>query len=358
MAKDDGDLKREGRLPQHHEADAEVIAEPVNLFLPYTLEHARRDALAAGEGFPTGFAFLEENDFRWRPGKVYVVAGRPGDGKTCLLLELLMRNVEARASRLEDARGPAVFVTYEESLRDVYLRLVLRERGRIVNRTADARLEQRARWLARGDSGSASLDKELTAAAATVDNYMRRGLLVIVDGDQEGRDALQLLAGLEGSARTTGKVPSLVVVDYYQKVRTTEAMRNATRQEQLQDVADRLRRFAKGESQDAGNPTRAELAVPVLVAAQVNREPLTSKDQHPELHHIREADDLANDAAGVLTISRQTDDVLKVKIVKNRDGKRGGPPHDLNFYGASGCIEDASDRALTPNLDNVNGGLG
>jgi replicative DNA helicase len=351
---DANERHRQGTMPADLEEGAEVVAAPVNLFQRYTLEDARRDAQAAGEGFPTGFAFLEENDFRWRPGKLYVVAGRPGDGKTCLLLELLMRNVEARANSPEDGRGPAVFVTYEESLRDVYLRLVLRKRGRAGDRLDDAKLHQRARWLALGDSDNAKLNRELAEAAAVVDDYTRRGLLVILDGDQDGHDAGQLLEGLEQSARTLGKAPSLVVVDYYQKVRPAEGLRAATRQEQLQDVADRLRRFSKGQPQ-AGGEMRAEFAVPVLVAAQVNRDALNGKDPHPELHNIREADDLANDAAGVLTLSRPTEASLKVKIVKNRDGKREAT-HELNFYGPSGCIEDASERALVPNLGDVNRG--
>jgi replicative DNA helicase len=80
----------------------------------------------------------------------------------------------------------------------------------------------------------------------------------------------------------------------------------------------------------------------------------------PLLHHIREADDLANDAAGVLSLHRpaektgrtrpdgsdETRDgkVVFVRVVKNRDGQRGGE-FSLDFAGEFNHLAERPDNA-------------
>ena len=202
-------------------------------------------------------------------------------------------------------------------------------------------------WLRTGTiqdhRDAADFSRLLAHAAATIDGYMRRRLLTLVDGDADGGEIDRVLGRLTEGAAQEGAPPSLVIVDYYQKIRPSSGLRGASRQEQLQDVADRLRRYAKGEPGGAGAADPHQ-AVPVLVGAQVNRESASANgvSTQPELHHIREADDLANDAAGVMTLHRPNDaegGELRVKLVKNRDGKRGHTV-SLGFYGASGTITD------------------
>jgi replicative DNA helicase len=101
----------------------------------------------------------------------------------------------------------------------------------------------------------------------------------------------------------------------------------------------------------------------VIVGAQVNRETVESDGTtvQPELHHIREADDLANDAAGMLTLHREKLKLpgensgyadgkeMHIKIVKNRDGKRGKVV-TFQFEGESGRITQVGESSAAPAL--------
>lgn len=356
-----------------------------DLFRPYTLEDARRDAAAAGEGLPTGFKALDQEDLRWKPGKLYVVAGRPGEGKTTLLLEMLMRHVEERSKYLdlpdtflgidddvwaktkEKAaqaleKGPAVFVSYEDNRFNLYVRLLLRTCAGPTPDDPQAELDQAPpkvvaeEWLRTGTvSDAAPAERwayDLERAAEELDSYSRNGLLVLLDGDQDGGDVDRLLENLRAAQNARGEPPSLLVVDYYQKIRPPADLRGASRYEQLQEVADLLRRYAKGEQEGQERP---EYAVPVLVGAQVNRDVTAGKESvQPELHHIREADDLANDATAVLTLHRPGADKdgqpLKVKVVKNRDGRRDRIV-ELGFYGSCCHVADEPEAAAPATWD-------
>ncbi len=332
--------------------------ETPDLFRPYTLEDARRDAAAAGEGLSTGFDALDRAEVRLKPGKLYVVAGRPGEGKTTLLLEMLMRHVEARAAAdtISSERGPAVFVSYEENRFNLYLRLLLRAIATTRERPGVPPRSVVEAWLGTRTIGPGAMAEtwvdELERAGDELDALSEKGLLVLLDGDRDGPEVDSLLNNLQASQEARGKPPSLLVVDYYQKVRPPANLRGASRQEQLQEVADLLRRYAKGEQEGQERP---EYAVPILVGAQVNRDVTAGKESvQPELHHIREADDLANDATAVLTLHRPETDQdgqpLKVKVVKNRDGRRDRIV-ERGFYGSCCHVADEPEAAASATWD-------
>jgi hypothetical protein len=125
-------------------------------------------------------------------------------------------------------------------------------------------------------------------------------------------------------------------------------------------VADYLRRFAKGarltDGGDIDAPDPAH-AVPVLTGAQVSR----GKGEHPSGDDIREADDLLNDAAGVLGLSwertggSETDEerVLRLSVPKNRDGRARPdevariPWRPARAFLAAHALTDAGSGAIT-----------
>lgn len=333
------------------------------LFAPFTSHDARAELLASADALPTGFTWLEKNGFRLSPGKLYAVAARPGVGKTAMLLELLIRNAEREPDAGAPLPGPAVFVTYEERRADLYLRLLVRQlyvqEGGFPSRWDDpskphwqqlTKPRYMARQWLRNELDVAQ--PEIANAAKTLDRLTETGRVVLVDGDRDGGDVDLLLDALTAAAAAQGRAPSLVLIDYYQKIRPPSDLRGKGRQEQLQAVADTLRRYAKGELPDSPGP------VPVVVGAQVNR--LADADGKtsglpPELAHIREADDLANDAAGVLTLHRgfpHDDEALRVRIVKNRDGvvptvdpELGTGLKTWTFHGPSGRIHEQGNDA-------------
>jgi replicative DNA helicase len=334
-----------------------------SIFDLYRSKEAGADLKQSGEGFSTGFAFLDSMSFHLVPGKLYAVAARPGSGKTALLLELLLRHAEIRAGLRDqpddyapiDAknRAPAVFVSYEEPRSELYVRLLLRVVAEQAGGPPAWWTEKTpGRWWARKwlkaelKIDRPEIEEAFSKAAAYLDGLIADGHMALVDGDRDGGNIDLLLASLTRGAAAKGGPSSLVLVDYYQKIRPPESTRASSRQMQLQEVADRLRQFAKGELVDAQRG--ASWAVPVFVGAQVNRTASAQGKEDgdpPDLDQIREADDLANDAAGVITLHLQGEE-LKAKVAKNRDGRRS----DSAFIPRLGLwtFEGASGRILEP----------
>jgi len=319
------DLSPEAEAPTDHIREA--------LATPYTLARWREDMRHARKGVDTGFDCLAALGMRWQPGYVYGVAARPGGGKTAFLLEACCRYLE------RDNTSHAVFVSYEEPLAAVVLRLVLRaDAVTAAAVTADgvtfagASIPREAvREFARADAGATMEDRRLAAACDRVARLLER--LHLVDGDTLGHDIREVLAGLAAWKREPGAPAiGLVAVDYFQKLRTNPAAaRMFSRQHELQAVSDYLRRFAKGAAL-AGDGSEVDTidpahAVPVLVGAQVTR----GQGAHPSGESIREADDLLNDVGGLLALSweageernaRDDDELryLRVSVPKHREG--------------------------------------
>lgn len=321
-----------------------------DLFQPYGFDKARADAQAVGEGVSTGFPGLDENGFRLRPGNVYSYAGRQGEGKTALLVETMMRVVGS------DPGASVLFVTFEGHRFELYLRLLLRQVAR--NRVEEGNEPGTPpsgvveAWLRTGEvpykdetrpyGNAAAWERELEAAKDDLEPHFTAHRVVLIDGDdvpsENGREVVTMSRLREALSRAPRR-PTLVIVDYFQKVRPDDS--GKARQEQLQGIADQLRRFSKGGG-DSGR------SVPVLTAAQVNRE---AARYQPRLEHIREADDLANDGAGVVTLHLpDTDERVKrmtLKVVKNRQGPVGGR-FELDFHGAYGYfaeVDPGSEKA-------------
>jgi hypothetical protein len=297
---------------------------------PYSLAQWGEDLRHLADGVPTGFDALDAVHLQWLPGKLYGVAARPGGGKTAFLLEACLRYLEAHPDR------HALFLSWEEPVAEVVLRLVLREDARQTTTNGGKAFSvpvlyrDTVRSFGRNPNGALvpGAAERLAAAARALEPTLAR--LHLVDGDALGHDIRGVLGEVAGWMRDAGTPRlGLVAVDYFQKLRGPGDGRFFSRQAELQLVADYLRRFAKGArlpasgAPDAPDPAHA---VPVLVGAQVTR----GQGEHPSGDSIREADDLLNDAAGVVALSwertsagdpNEEHRVLRVSVPKNRDGR-------------------------------------
>lgn len=332
------DEEREN-MSKNAQEDALANTHPARVALdtPYTLERWRAELQQLAEGVPTGFDALDELGMQWLPGKLYGIIARPGAGKTALLLEATLRYLENNPDKT------ALFLSWEEPLADLFARLMLRmdaTRTRQSNSFAGApifagtvRTFGRDANVDASDTSGGTFAVRLAAAAYSLEHILPR--LRLVDGDELGRDTHAVLREVAAWMRTEaeredGARVGLVAVDYFQKLRTGDAY--ATRQRELQSVADTLRRFAKGAAltggSDAPDANDPRFAVPVIVGAQVNRSAVA--EEHPTGDQIREADDLLNDAAAVLALSWELvnngggDDELRslrVSVPKHRGGQ-------------------------------------
>lgn len=300
------------------------------LSTPYTVERWARDLRTLADGVPTGFDALESVSMRWLPGKVYGVAARPGGGKTAFLLEACLRYLELNPDR------HALFLSWEEPVAEVVLRLVLREDAKRTTAndgrafTGGVIYRDAVRTFARTPDAPLHVPnahERLGVAVNALKPKLER--LHLVDGDALGHDIRGVLHEVAGWMRDAGTPRlGLVAVDYFQKLRGPASGGFFSRQAELQLVSDYLRRFAKGATLradgDTDTPDPAH-AVPVLVGAQVTR----GQGEHPTGDGIREADDLLNDVAGLVALSWERsggDDedeerALRLSVPKHRDGR-------------------------------------
>jgi replicative DNA helicase len=333
-----------------------TVEQRFRLFKSYDLARAQTDYASAGGLIPTYIQTLDDMGFGFRGGKIYAIAARPGSGKTTLMIELALRRAKALASGQAEG-GPAVFVTYEERILDIYSKFLLCAAAHCYpNSPEDAPWRKAADKFLQGDTdGFYRMEhlSDLRKAAEEIDGLQSAGHLYLVDGDErylvDGDE--RRLAEVDDLVTTLQEhsiegVPGLLLTDYYQKVKPPRDSNSYSRQQQLQEVADTFRQYAKDN------------AVPVVMGAQVQR----NVEGQPDLKDIREADDLANDAAGVLTLHHkdkavETNDKLPaggrdmwsstkarevtVRIVKNRDG-RSDIEGQLHLYGASSHFRDAT----------------
>lgn len=300
------------------------------LATPYTLTRWGEDLRALAAGVPTGFTALEDVGMRWVPGKLYGVAARPGGGKTAFLLEACLLYLEAHP----DAH--ALFLSWEEPLAEIMVRLVRRADAHLTRGVDNALFKgpllfnDTVRAFGRDPNTEEVPEwakERLAAASRTLPPLLER--LHLVDGDALGHDIATVLAEVAGWMREPGAPRlGLVAVDYFQKLKGPAGGRFFGRQHELQSVSDHLRRFSKGATLrmdgDIDTPDPA-YAVPVLVGAQVTR----GGGEHPSGDAIREADDLLNDAAAVVTLSWKDfvkDETagamrkLRLSVPKHRDG--------------------------------------
>lgn len=334
------------------------------LATPYTLARWGEDLRALAKGAPTGFDALEAVGMRWTPGKVYGVAARPGAGKTAFMLEACVRYLEAHPDR------HALFVSWEEPLAELVLRLMLRTDAQHAQRSdgaawAGPELHRDTARTWGADRAAVSVPPwagaRLDAAAGTLEPLLAR--LHMVDGDALGHDIAKVLREVAAWMREADAPHvGLVAVDYFQKLRGPKGGGFFSRQHELQGVSDHLKRFAKGaalpDNGDIDRPDSAH-AVPVLVGAQVTR----GGGEHPSGDTIREADDLLNDAAAVLALSwedaeggTETDPlrVLRVSVPKHRDGRArpretcGIPWRPARHYLAKAALQDGGAVRWSP----------
>jgi replicative DNA helicase len=194
-----------------------------------------------------------------RGGQLVVVAARPSQGKTSLVLGI--------ASHASTARGcPVLFFSLEMS-----------------------RVEIAARLVAMGgvatDRQAAGLNELERRRAEKVRDRLSDVPLLVDD------DPSATLASIRSLARRTAAAQGLglIVVDYLQLVSHPAG---ETRQTQVAEISRELKRLAR------------ELSVPVLVAAQLSRAVESRTDKRPMLADLRESGQIEQDADAVCFIFR------------------------------------------------------
>lgn len=245
-------------------------------------------AVMAGEatpGIPTGYASLDRIIGGMKPGQHLLIGAATSMGKTALMLSVIL-NAAKQCKRVFLWSGE---MTIEENTARLVAMLSGVGLAQVVNKTC--------------------APEEAVKVARAVDQF-RRLPITINDGPLT---ALQLTLRAKRAAM---RGIDLVVVDYLGLVSVPSAK---DRRLELSAASWMCKSLAK------------TLRVPVLAAAQLNREFSKQADKRPGLHDFKESGDLENNADVVLGLYRDdvydpnspTPNVGEVIVLKQRNGPRG-----------------------------------
>lgn len=234
---------------------------------------------------------------------LYILAARPGCGKTTLAAALADRMLE---------RGRRVlFVSLEMSRKQLMARRVAADAGRVT-----------AAQILRGELS----EEERRAVGESLVKLAKRPLF-FNRRTSLNTSEIQFLAKQNRA--------DVVIIDYLGLMRH-EAGKSLY--ERVTGTSNQLKRMARG------------LEAPVLCLAQLNREVEGRQNQEPRLSDLRDSGAIEQDADGVLLIHRpaieDADEYgptpMEVTVAKNRHGRTG--KIELNWYMRSGRILEVRRR--------------
>jgi len=215
-------------------------------------------------GVSTGFRDLDELMLGFQPSALYVLAARPGQGKTSLALT-------CAASVAVESRKPVVFFSLEMSHLELTQRLL----------SAEARVDSRA--LRTGNLQEAQWPK-ITQAVGR----LAEAPFYIDDNPQT--TIMEMRAKCRRIKQRKGAL-GLVLVDYLQLMSTPGRREN--RQVEVSELSRGLKVLAR------------DLDCPVMALSQLNRSLEYRADKRPMLADLRESGAIEQDADAVMFIYRE-----------------------------------------------------
>lgn len=244
---------------------------------------------------PTGLSALDKRlGGGFSGGKLVVIGARPAVGKSALLSAIALKAL---------GQGKRVlYVSLEMAPREIVCRMIsalanvsaAKMEAHELNEEEQARVME-AYSLLPGDN------LHISQKAVTPALIRKAALKVKASG------------GLD-----------VVCVDYLQLMRAGSKTNGRT--EEVGEISRALKLLAM------------ELGVPVLAAAQVNRQSTQGEDRAPALSELRESGSIEQDADVVLMLHKPKNGELiggacrmQIIVAKNRQGSCGG--HNLTFYG-------------------------
>lgn len=243
------------------------------------------------DAIPTGWSFMDRIlRGGLRPGQVFVVAGRPGAGKTAFTLSLL---ASLCATGIQTG-----FVSLEMSAEEVGMRMLAIESQVDVGRYDD-----------RNQPNEGELRK-LTMATSRLAKHK------IMVNDKPNQTAQSIAAKARRWVRSGGM--KVLAIDYLQLMTATEGKE---RREQIDAMSRSMKLLAK------------ELRVPIILLAQLNRAIERDGNRKPRLSDLRESGAIEQDAdvVGMLYQAEQPNEEapqsgprkINLFIAKQRAGQAG-----------------------------------
>jgi replicative DNA helicase len=254
------------------------------------------------EGTPTKYPKLDEMSKGLKPGEMFIIAARPSMGKTSLMMNI----VEHVAV---DQGVPTLVFSCEMSSQQIVQRLLF-SRARYGMANLKPGLQPTKDELSRIMNAS----RDLTKAPLFIDDTP-----AITIGDVRAK----------ARRKKRDENIGLIAVDYLQLMRSTSRQAEGSREREIAEISSGLKAIAK------------ELAVPVIVLAQLNRGP-EARGGAPRMSDLRESGSIEQDADLIGLLYREEyyndsvtkgdepdqereDNVGKAELIlaKNRNGPTG-----------------------------------
>lgn len=304
------------RFDAHEAADNTMHAQ-IPLVLDQFMNSSGPELI---NGVPTGFVGLERTLYRLGRGLVYVVAGRPGMGKTALASQL-GTNVASFGHgvveiSMEMPRDQLIARKFSQSARVDFEKLISRQ----LNAKEWERIATQA--------------KRLQKLPLVVEYLVAPTIAVIRSTIRHARAMLE--------RHHPGVKLGLVSIDYIQKIDPEHRKGETTDNE--------ITRLSQAIAWIAG-----EFNVAVVEVSQLNRGPEQEPNKEPKLKHLRGSGSLEQDAYAVLfpfrpqyyktdkqqaMISSVAED-CEIIVAKHRNGKTGRVP--MRFDSPAMAFDDRDD---------------
>jgi replicative DNA helicase len=278
-------------------------------------------------GVPSGFVDIDRMLSGFMPEELYVVAGRPSQGKSAFAMNMVRHMLE-----LEN--GPMVgLFSLEMPAADQGNRLLADTLGIDLQKFRDGFFSQ----------------TELSSLVRAASQFGKENRLHI---DQT--PGLSVQAFRVKARRMVKRGVNIIFVDYLQLMRSTSKRAQDNRQIEVAEISTLLKQTAR------------ELKIPIVALAQLTRD---AENREPNLSMLRESGAIEQDADGVVFIWRfekgeiddETGDPKKVEsaqaiIAKQRNGPIGPVP--LKFVTYLARFESTTEKIYSNNKSKRQAGRG
>jgi len=252
------------------------------------LKHRQETGEVAGE--MSGIDTLDRSVGGFKAGALYILAARPGMGKTALALNIAQNVARSKPVAFFSLEMPSIQLSQRLLSSGASLSVQNIEEGRVtpaeLSRLEDAVAELQHQQLLIDDTAGATLA------------YIR------------GQLRLQ---------QSRGRAPALIVIDYLQLMGSSRQGGRRTREQEVSEISRGLKELAK------------DFEAPVICLSQLNRGVESRPNKRPLLSDLRESGSIEQDADMVLLVYRddyydpESEDkgLAEVIIAKNRSGRTG-----------------------------------
>lgn len=286
-------------------------------------------------GIPSGILNLDLMLGGFQRGKLYVIAGRPGHGKSALSGNVVQA---AALLRKQDKVYPSLTINLEMGPREIMERHFWAGCRKIPHAPG---IHERVR------AGKCSADdmRVLTLAADAIN----KSPISVIDG--VGMTASEIVAKArrwrQGQDCGSGR-DALVVVDYLQLIRPSGGKSSYNREQEVAAISREMKIMSK------------ELDLPVILLCQLNRNVEARQGNRPQMGDLRESGAIEQDADVIIFVSRpckyiqdetspefqKVRDDAEIIVAKQRDGETG--LIKCRYYGTYLSFESAPNSHSEP----------